>query len=89
MRKEQQRQRRMAAKAAARQNAQKQQFASRSIQEQQAALHLAQFANKEKDIGLDQTSVDALCLSLTVSLPLSFSLGPTLFVGLALMFAIG
>ena len=44
-------------------------FAARSIEQQQAALHLAQLAKKEKDVGLTDFNVDALVLNLTVSLP--------------------
>lgn len=59
---------RRAAKLATRRKASQQQFAARPIQQQQAALHLAQLANKEADIGLYEPSVDALYLSLTVRL---------------------
>ncbi|KAF2012055.1 hypothetical protein BU24DRAFT_435490 [Aaosphaeria arxii CBS 175.79] len=60
---------RRAAKQAAKRRASQQQFAARPIQQQQAALHLAQLANKETDIGLNETSVDALYLSLTAEAP--------------------
>jgi hypothetical protein len=60
------REERRAAKAAAKRTKYRQQFAARPIEQQQAALHLAQLANKEADIGMNETTVDALCLSLTV-----------------------
>ncbi|KAF2878108.1 hypothetical protein BDV95DRAFT_624669 [Massariosphaeria phaeospora] len=44
-------------------------FAARSMEQQQAALHLAQFANKEADIGLTGVNVDSLVLSLTAEAP--------------------
>lgn len=44
-----------------------QSFAARPIQQQQAALNLAKLANKETEIGLNASNVDALILSLTVS----------------------
>jgi hypothetical protein len=44
-----------------------QNFAARPIQQQQAALNLAKLANKETEIGLNDSSVDALIFSLTVS----------------------
>ncbi|KAF1963283.1 hypothetical protein CC80DRAFT_511666 [Byssothecium circinans] len=54
-------------KAAAQRKASMQHFAARPIEQQQAALHLAQFAKKEHDIGMNDTNVDALVLRLTVS----------------------
>lgn len=60
------REERRAAKEAARRRASPQQFAVRPIQQQQAALYLAQLAKKEQDIGLNDMSIEALCLSLTV-----------------------
>jgi hypothetical protein len=56
-----------ASKLAARRKSSMQHFAARPIQQQQAALNLTKLANKEKDIGLNENSVDALVLSLTVS----------------------
>ena len=45
-------------------------FAVRPIEQQQAALNLARFANKEQEIGLNDYSVDALVLRLTVRHPI-------------------
>lgn len=44
-----------------------QNFTVRPIQQQQAALNLAKLAKKETSIGLNETSVEALILGLTVS----------------------
>lgn len=69
-RKEQLRRQRAVARLAAKQKAAKQDLVSRSLQQQQTALYLAQFAGRDKELGMDQTNVEALCLSLTVSYPL-------------------
>ncbi|KAF2195471.1 hypothetical protein K469DRAFT_722697 [Zopfia rhizophila CBS 207.26] len=58
-----------AAKAEAKCKASLAHWAARPIRQQQAALHLAQFASKEKDIGLTDHSVDALVLGLTAEAP--------------------
>jgi hypothetical protein len=63
---EQEREQEASAKAAAQRQSSMQQFAARPIEQQQAALYLAKLANKEKDIGLNDHSVNALILSLTV-----------------------
>lgn len=49
----------------------------RPIVEQQAALNLAQFAQKEKDIGLGADNVEALVLGLTVSCSVFFLVNVT------------
>jgi len=56
-----------AAEVAAQRKLSMQHFAARPIQQQQAALNLTRLANREQDIGLNEHSVDALVLSLTVS----------------------
>lgn len=66
-RQEQLRHERAVARLAAKQKAAKRELVSRSLQQQQAALYLAQLAGRDKELGLDQTNVEALCLSLTVS----------------------
>ena len=53
-------------------------LADRPIVEQQAALNLAQFAQKEKDIGLGADNVEALVLGLTVSCSVFFLVNVTL-----------
>ncbi|KAF2134660.1 hypothetical protein P153DRAFT_371991 [Dothidotthia symphoricarpi CBS 119687] len=55
--------------AAARRKASMQDFVSRPIKQQQAALNLARLANKEEDIGLSEGNIDALILSLTAEAP--------------------
>ncbi|KAF2268453.1 hypothetical protein CC78DRAFT_529903 [Lojkania enalia] len=55
-----------AQKAAVKRKSTMEHFAARSIQQQQTALHLMQLAHREQDIGLNETNVDALILSLTV-----------------------
>jgi hypothetical protein len=57
----------VAAEAAAQRKLSMAHFAARPIQQQQAAINLARLANRETDIGLNEQSVDALVLSLTVS----------------------
>ena len=52
-------------------------LADRPIVEQQAALNLAQFAQKEKDIGLGADNVEALVLGLTVSCSVFFLVNVT------------
>lgn len=52
--------------AAAQRKASMQHFVTRPIKQQQAALNLAQLANREKDLGLSEGNIDALILSLTV-----------------------
>ena len=54
---------------AAQRKASMQNFVTRSIQQQQAALNLARLARKEQDIGLSEGTIDSLVLTLTVSLP--------------------
>ena len=63
---EQKRQERKAARLESRRQSAQQQFAVRPIEQQQAALHLAQLANKQGDAGLTESSIDALILRLTV-----------------------
>jgi hypothetical protein len=60
---EQRKQAMKAKKAIAKQRAS---FQIRPIEQQQAAINLARLANKEKDIGLNDHSVNALVLGLTV-----------------------
>jgi len=64
------------AKVATQHKASMQNFYARPMQQQQAALNLARFAQRETDIGLGAGKVDALILSLTVRL-----LCPTCFIG--------
>ena len=40
---------------------------ARSLKTQQAALHLTQMANKDAEVGLNETTIEALILGLTVS----------------------
>ncbi|KAH4075069.1 hypothetical protein HBI25_163060 [Parastagonospora nodorum] len=53
------------AMVAAQHNATMQNFIARPMAQQQAALNLARFANKEKDIGLSEGKLDLLLLTLT------------------------
>ena len=53
-------------KLAASRKASYKEFVARPFQQQQAALNLAHLANKEPDVGLDEGSVSALYLTLTV-----------------------
>ncbi|KAF2687704.1 hypothetical protein K458DRAFT_440516 [Lentithecium fluviatile CBS 122367] len=46
-----------------------QNFAARSIEQQQAALNLTKLAQKEQDAGMHGNSIDALILSLTAEAP--------------------
>jgi hypothetical protein len=55
-----------AAKAAKARSSFQQQLNARPIAQQQAALHLVQLANKEKDVGLQEQNVNALILGLKV-----------------------
>ncbi|KAF9733087.1 hypothetical protein PMIN07_006361 [Paraphaeosphaeria minitans] len=57
------------AQSRAQRKASMQNFAARPIQQQQAALNLAKLANKETEIGLNESNVDALILSLTAEAP--------------------
>ncbi|KAF2445739.1 hypothetical protein P171DRAFT_272482 [Karstenula rhodostoma CBS 690.94] len=57
------------AQSRAQSKASMQNFAARPIQQQQAALNLAKLANKETEIGLNESTVDALILSLTAEAP--------------------
>lgn len=57
---------RKAAEAAAYRKLYKQKFFAHSIQQQQAAINLAQLAKKESDIDLSEGKVSALILTLTV-----------------------
>ena len=52
-------------------------LADRPIVELQAALNLAQFAQKEKDIGLGANNIEALVLGLTVSSSVFFLVNVT------------
>jgi hypothetical protein len=54
--------------AAAQHKATMHNFIARPMAQQQAALNLARFANKEKDIGLSEGKLDVLLLTLTVRL---------------------
>jgi hypothetical protein len=56
------------AKVTTQRKASMQNFYARPMQQQQAALNLARFAQRETDIGLGEGKVDALILSLTVRL---------------------
>ncbi|KAF2711688.1 hypothetical protein K504DRAFT_375359 [Pleomassaria siparia CBS 279.74] len=58
-----------AAKIAAKRRASMAQFAAHPIESRQAATHLVTLANKEKDIGLDEYTVEALILRLTAEAP--------------------
>ncbi|KAF2477945.1 uncharacterized protein BDR25DRAFT_321095 [Lindgomyces ingoldianus] len=58
-----------AVRAVAKRKASLEAFAARPIATQQAALHLVQYANKEEDIGLNETSVQGLILGLTAEAP--------------------
>ncbi|KAH7349118.1 hypothetical protein BKA66DRAFT_516576 [Pyrenochaeta sp. MPI-SDFR-AT-0127] len=60
---------RKAAEAAAYRKISKQNFFARSIQQQQAAINLAQLAKKEPDIDLGEGKVAALILTLTSEAP--------------------
>jgi hypothetical protein len=58
-----------ARKAAAQRKAEMQNFITRPMSQQQAALHLVRLANKETDIGLAAGKLDVLLYTLTVRLP--------------------
>lgn len=57
-----------AAEAAAQRNTAMQNYLAHSIEQQQAALTLAQLAGKEPDLNLSEGKVHALIYSLTVRL---------------------
>lgn len=57
-----------ASKAAAQRTASLAALASRPLEQQQMAVELARFANKEKDIGLSEDNLSSLYLRLTVSI---------------------